>query len=273
MTGAGPVWVDGAAYCRARLLGGDAIPWTDPGRLASFAGQSAALLGTDALLVDVGQAWQVRAADPELAAAMARQTRRARPLRTLLEDGAARALAAEALRTTAAGARVPIVAVLPSPAQWIRQAGTLAGLPDEPPDESTVDAAAMYAATALDVLDGLPAATVLIDAGPDGPADLPEPDQYRPLLNAAAHLRLPVVVRTDGAPCWPHGAVDGVSAWIGAAPPPAREDGAWSLAQDLSAALPPSTGGAPRLVRIPPTADPDTVTATIRSWDRLATAH
>jgi hypothetical protein len=222
MMTSGPVWVDGAAYCQARLLAGGTVPWTDPGQLASFAGQSAALLGTDALLIDLGQVWQVRAADPDLAAAMARQHRRARPLRTLLEDEGGRALAAEALHTSAAGARMPIVAVLPSPARWVRQAGRLAGLPDEPPDEGTVDAAAMYAATALDVLDGLPTATILIDAGPDGTAELPDPDQYRPLLNAAAHRRLPVVIRTDGAPCWPHGAVEGVSAWIGATPAPGR---------------------------------------------------
>ena len=264
-----PLWVDGAAYCRNRLLGGAAVPWTDPGQLASFLSRSVALTGTDAVLVDVGQAWQVRAGDPSLMEAMARQTRRARPLRALLGDERGLALVGEAVRAAVAACTVPVIAVLPSPARWAQQTAVSAGLPDTPPDQDTADAAAMYVAGALQALGDLGVAGYLLHEG-DGPArELPHPGSYEPVANVAAHLRVPVVVRTDGAPCWPHGPLPGVQVWLGATPP----DGVgrpWGLVEELGAAPPASSGGAPGLVRIPPAADPDDVAAVLRSWGRRA---
>lgn len=255
----GPIWVDGDAYCRDALLGGGPTPWTDTGALASYTSRSVALLGTDGWLFDVGEAWSTRLADPDLLAAMSRQTRRGRPLRTLLDDEGGRALVTEALLAEGAASPVPLVAVVPSPARWARLANVAAGLPDEPCGEDTVDAAAMYLAGSLSVLADAPVAALLVDE------DEAAADAYQPIGNAAAHLGLPVVVRTDTAPCWPLGPVAGVAAWIGSGDP-GPDAGPWGIVADLAESLPPGSEGAPRIVRVARDADPDRVTATVRSW-------
>lgn len=262
----GPVWVDADDYCRYRLLGGAPIPWTDSGELASFVSRSVALTRADAVLVDLGAAWSRRLADPAVRAAMGRQTRRARPLRALLDDATGRALIADVLRTAAAAAQVPVVAVLPAPGRWARQARVVAGGEDRQADDDTVEAAAMYIAGALGELGGLAVAALVLDEGHTAAADLPDPAAYGPVANVAGHVGWPVLVRTDAAQCWPRGSSAVVATWIGAAPPD-RPHGDWGLVGDLSAALPDGSPGAPRIVRIPVHTDPDDVTATVRSWN------
>lgn len=262
----GPVWVDADAYCRDKLLGGGPVPWGNPGEYASYVARSVALTASDAALVDVGAAWSTRLADADLVTAMSRQTRRGRPLRALLDDAAGQALVAEVLRTAVAAARVPVVAVVPSPARWARACNVVAGLADEPVDEDTLDAAAMYVAGALTGFAGLGVTALLVDEA-DAAADaLPGTAAYEPIANAAGHLGWPVLVRTDAAACWPTGPAAGVSGWVGAAPP-AQAAPDWGLVTPLAASLPDGSPGAARIVVVAADADPDVVTATVRSWD------
>ena len=261
----GPIWVDADEYCRRTLLGGAPIPWADSGELASFVSRSAALTRTDAVLIDLGAAWSSRLADPVVLAAMARQTRRARPLRALLDDPTGRALIVDVLSTAAAAARVPVVITLPAPGRWARLAAVGARLDDQPSGDDTAEAAAMYIAASLGDLSGQDIAALVVDEGRTATEDLPDPAAYGPIANAADHAGWPVVVRTDGAPCWSRGPSPAVATWIGATPPD-EAHGDWGLVGDLSNAVPDGSPAAPRIVRIPSHADPGDVTATVRSW-------
>lgn len=265
----GPVWVDADEYCRDKLLGGAPVPWAEPGPLASYLSRSVALTGADAVLVDVGSVLSTRLTDPGVLAAMNLRTRQGWPLRALLADPAGRALVVDALRTAAAATSAPVVTVLPSPGRWARLADATAGLAHEPPDADAVETAAMYVAGVLGELGDVGVQAVVIDEG-DTPADaLPAPSGYGPIANIARHLGWTVVVRTDAAPCWPHGADQAISAWIGTCAP-AGEAGAWGLVGEYSSGIPEGSALAPRIVRIPRDADPDAVTATVRSWNQLS---
>ena len=78
-----PVWFDAVAYGRARLLGGDDVPWQAPAELTSFFGKTQAMFGSDAILADVADLFEQRAAaDQALRAAMAARSRPGYALRT-----------------------------------------------------------------------------------------------------------------------------------------------------------------------------------------------
>ena len=74
------------------------------------------------------------------------------------------------------------------------------------------------------------------------------------------------LVRTDAAACWPTGPAAGVSGWVGAEPP-AQVTPDWGLVAPLAATLPDGSPGAARIVTVAADADPDVVTAIVRSWD------
>ncbi len=259
----GPILVDADGYTRRRLLGGGAIPWGDLGALASYVGRYVALFTADAALIDVGDAWSYRAGTPAFVAVASSQTRRGRSLRALLDDDGCRALVLEALHTVVAAVQVPVVAAIPSPRRWARMANALAGVPDQPVDGDTVEAAAMYIAGALSGIAGTGISALLIDEGDDAVEDLPTPDVYAPIANVAGHLHWPMLLRTDNVRCWPHGPVGAIAAWIGNGP---GGEGAWGVVGEIAAALPEGSPGAPRIVRVSQDADPDQVSAAIRCW-------
>src|SRR6185312_15518866 len=87
-----PVWFDAVAYGRARLLGGGDVPWQAPAELTSFFGKTQAMFGSDAILADIADLFEQRAAaDQALRTAMAARSRPGYALRTLLGDERARA--------------------------------------------------------------------------------------------------------------------------------------------------------------------------------------
>lgn len=258
---------DAGGYTRRKLLGGSPVPWEDAGALASYFGRYVALFTADAALVDVGGAWCHRAGAPAFVAATSGQARRGRPLRALLDDDGCRALVIEALRTVVAAVQVPVVAAVPSPRRWARMANALAGMPDQPVDGETVEAAAMYIAGALPAIAGTGINALLIDEGDTAAEDLPRPDVYAPIANVAAHLRWPMLLRTDNARCWPHGPSEAVTAWIGN--DRAGEGagvGAWGIVEEIAPVLPDGSPGAPRIVCVGQDADPDQVRAAVRCW-------
>ncbi|WP_157635362.1 hypothetical protein [Nostocoides japonicum] len=262
----GPVLVDGDGFTRRVLLSGEAVPWSDTGALGGYFSRCVGLLQPDAVLVDVATAWTPGPDRTDLLDAMHRQTRRGRALRTLLGDGASTLRVAEVLRAVAAATRLPVVAVIPSPGRWAALANGLAGVGDLPVDDDTVDAAAMYVAGALGTLADVEIAAILIDEGDAGADDLPDPDAYTPVANAAGHVGRSVWVRTDNAPAWASGDVPSVGCWIGAAPPTGTEGRPWGLVGPLGP-VPGGSTGAPRIVAVPEDSDPDVVAAAVRSWE------
>ena len=126
-----PVWFDSLAYCREKLLGGGAVPWTAPGELGSFFGKAQGMFGSDAVVVDVSDLSAERVSgDPALAEAMARRSRVAFALRTLLADDRLRATATDALAAIAgAGGGAPVALSIPSPARWMATAAEQADAP------------------------------------------------------------------------------------------------------------------------------------------------
>ena len=145
--GARPIWFDAAAYGRAKLLAGGAVPWDSPAELASFVAKLQGMFRSDAILADVGEVFAQRAAGTQLRAAMAARTRPGYALRTLLADEQARGVAAEAVRALAATAGgVPLVLAVPAPAAG-SAAAEQAGSDPGPVDSGRAETAAMYSPT------------------------------------------------------------------------------------------------------------------------------
>ena len=265
-----PVWFDSLAYCREKLLGGGAVPWTAPGELGSFFGKAQGMFGSDAVVVDVSDLSAERVSgDPALAEAMARRSRVAFALRTLLADDRLRATATDALAAIAgAGGGAPVALSIPSPARWM---ATAAEQPDAPagdggpPDPDHVDTASMYVADFLRAFAGAPVDALVLDEAATEAGALAGADAYRPVLNVAAHYEWPVWVRSDRAPAWPGGAVEGVTGWLGSEPP-ARPAGSWGLVAEgwLEAGPLPEVEGGAVVAVVPAEADPDAVMARVR---------
>jgi hypothetical protein len=262
-----PVWFDSLAYCRDKLLSGEPLPWASPGELTAFVGKAQGMFRSDALLVDLADlyAWRV-AGDAELRASMGARTRPGYALRTLLNDEDGRAVAVDAVTATAGGGATPVVLSLPSPARWLLVTAELAGQPAEPPDADRADTAAMYLADFLRIFATSPVDGLLLHEGHTPAADLLHPDAYRPVLNVADHYEWPVLVCTETAAAWPHGAVAGVAGWIGSGPPE-RASGTWGsyATADFWAGADPT--GDPDLVlaAVPAHADPESAMARVRA--------
>jgi hypothetical protein len=212
------VWFDSLAYCREKLLSGEPLPWRSPGDLTAFFGKAQGMFSSDALLVDLGDLYaQLVADDDGLRTAMAARARPGYALRVLLGDGPARAVAREAVAAVAATAGVvPVVLSLPSPAHWLTITAAQAGQDLTTPDADRTETAAMYIADFLRTFAASGVDGLLLDEGPTPADDLVDPEAYRSVLNVAAHYEWPVLVRSDTTSAWPHGAVAGVTAWLGA---------------------------------------------------------
>jgi hypothetical protein len=265
-----PVWFDCTAYCREKLLDGGPVPWTSPGELSAFFGKAQGMFQSDALIVDMGDLFAARVAqDGSLAAAMAARTRPGFALRTLLADEDARAIATGAITALGAGdSATPLVLSMPSPARWLALAARQAGAPaDALPEARHVEAGAMYVADLLRIFAGARVDGLVLDEGSAAPAALVDFESYRPVLNVAGHYEWPVWIRTDEAPCWPQGSIDGVAGWFGERAPD-DAGGPWGivLAVDPGSAesLPATTDGAAVLAVVAADADPDAVMGWVR---------
>lgn len=266
---AAPVWFDSLAYCREKLLNGSPVPWALPGELSAFFVKAQGMFRSDAVLVDLADLHAQRVEnDDALTAAMAARRRPGFALRTLLADERARATAHDAITAIGAGVTaLPVVLSVPSPSRWLviaaRQAG---GAPQEPPELQHVDAAAMYVADRLRAFATDPVDGLLLDDGPTAPDALVDMEGSRPVFNVAGHYNWPVWVRTDNAPCWPHGGIAGVAGWLGASAP--RQDaGPWGLVHTVDTEephVPAVTGGGPVLATVPAAADPDAMMSWVR---------
>jgi hypothetical protein len=265
-----PVWFDCTAYCREKLLDGAPVPWASPGELSAFFGKAQGMFHSDALLVDIADLYAARVAqDPALPAAMAARTRPGFALRTLLGDERARDIATAAMSALGAGdSATPVVLSIPSPARWLVLAAAQAGAPpDGPPEARHVEAAAMYIADLARIFADARVDGLVLDEGSAAPGALVDFECYRPVFNVAGHYEWPVWVRTDAAPCWPQGSVDGVAGWFGERAPQ-DADGPWGivLAVDPGSAesLPATADGGAVLAVVAADADPDAVMGWVR---------
>jgi hypothetical protein len=265
-----PVWFDCTAYCREKLLDDGPVPWTSPGELSAFFGKAQGMFHSDALIVDIADLFAARVAqDRSLSEAMAARTRPGFALRTLLADEDARDIATAAITALGAGdSATPVVLSMPSPARWLALAGAQAGTPSDAPLQARhVEAAAMYVADLLRIFAGARVDGLVLDEGSAGQAALADVEGYRPVLNVAGHYEWPVWIRTDAAPCWPQGSIDGVAGWFGERAPD-DAGGRWGivLAVDPGSAesLPATAGGGAVLAVVAADADPDAMMEWVR---------
>jgi hypothetical protein len=251
-----PVWFDSLAYCRRKLLDGRPVPWASPGELSAFFARAQSMFRSDALVVELADLCAQRVErDDALRGAMAARTRPGAALRALLADEGVRAAATDALAVVG-GASAPVVLSVPAPARWLAIAAEQAGAVAAAPETRHVEAAAMYVADFLRAFAGARVDGLLLDD--DASADV---EAYRPVLNVAANYRWPVWVRTDEAPCWPQGPIDGVAGWIGARAPEVAA-GHWGIVLEAGAAS--VSDGEVILAVVPEAADPDSVMAWVR---------
>lgn len=263
-----PIWFDAADYGRTRLLAGQEVPWHSPAELTAFFGKTQGMFRSDAVLLDVGGLFAQRAAgDEQLRAAMGARTRPGYALRTLLGDEEARGTAAEAVRALAAtSGGVPLVLVVPAPSRWLTAAAAHVQPDTGPPDAGRTETAAMYVADMLRTFASLGVDGVLLDEGPVSGPELIHPDMYRSVINVADHYEWPVLIRTEAAPAWPCGSIDGVAAWVGSAAP--REPaGRWGVVAGTgfwTGADPPAAAEFV-LAAVPAEADPEAVMTRVRA--------
>jgi hypothetical protein len=261
-------WFDAAAYGRAKLLAGAAVPWDSPAELAAFVAKLQGMFRSDAIVADGGEVFAQRSAgDARLRAAMAARARPGYALRTLLADERARAAAAEAVRALAATAGgVPLVLAVPAPGRWLAAAAEQAGSDPGLVDADRAETAAMYVADMLRTFGSLGVSGLLLDEGPAHGDGLVHPDAYRSVLNVADHYGWPVLIRADAAAAWPHGNVPGVTAWLGSAAA-AVPSGRWGIVAGAGF----WDGGDPApdadlvLAPVPAQADPEAVMKRVRA--------
>jgi hypothetical protein len=263
-----PIWFDAADYGRTRLLAGQEVPWHSPAELTAFFGKTQGMFRSDAILMDLGGLFAQRAAgDEQLRAAMGARARPGYALRTLLGDEEARGTAAEAVRALAAtSGGVPLVLVVPAPSRWFTTAAAHVQPDAGPPDAGWTETAAMYVADMLRTFASLGVDGVVVDEGPVSGPELIHPDLYRSVINVADHYEWPVLIRTEAAPAWPCGSIDGVAAWLGSAAP--REpSGRWGVVAGTgfwTGADPPAAAEFV-LAAVPAEADPEAVMTRVRA--------
>jgi hypothetical protein len=263
-----PIWFDAADYGRVRLLAGQEVPWHSPAELTAFFGKTQGMFRSDAVLMDVGGLFAQRAAgDEQLRAAMGARARPGYALRTLLGDEEARGTAAEAVRALAAtSGGVPLVLVVPAPSRWFTVAAAQVQPDAGPPDADRTATAAMYVADMLRTFASLGVDGILLDEGPVSGPELIHPDMYRSVINVADHYEWPVLIRTEAAPAWPCGSIDGVAAWLGSAAP-SEPSGRWGVVAGIRfwAGADPPAAAELVLTAVPAEADPEAVMTRVRA--------
>jgi len=191
------------------------------------------------------------------------------PTLNLLVDraGEKRKAAAEAIQALAATAGgVPLVLAVPAPGRWLAAAAEQAGSDPGPADSGRTETAAMYVADMLRTFGSLGVDALLLDEGSASQSGLIHPEAYRSVLNVADHYGWPVLIRTDVAAAWPHGGIEGVTAWLGPAPADVTS-GRWGVV--ATAAFWDGDNPAPDaelvLVPVPAQADPEAVMKRVRA--------
>jgi hypothetical protein len=199
-----PLILDHASFGSARLLRGAPVPWSRPGECKSYFDLAHGLLQPDAILVDVGAAYEQHLAGrPDLIEVMAGRSRTGYALKTLLSDDEAADAVVEVVRVLAQTSRLPIVLQLPAPLRWLALTSVAAGNSD--PAVLTGEhgeSASMYLADWLRRVDSLPVALLLLDGRRrDDPAlaEVVADDlaTSTPVVNACEHYRWGLGLRSD----------------------------------------------------------------------------
>jgi hypothetical protein len=158
------------------------------------------------------------------------------------------------------------VLVVPAPGRWLAAAAAQVQPDAGPADGDRTATAAMYVADMLRTFASLGVDGLLLDEGPASVAELIHPDMYRPVINVADHYEWPVLIRTEAAPAWPCGSIDGVAAWLGSAAPsePSGRWGAVAGTRFWAGADPPAAAGFV-LAAVPAEADPEAIMTRVRA--------
>jgi hypothetical protein len=198
--------LDHASFGSARLLRGSPVPWAEPVACQSYFGQAQGLLRPDATLVDVGAAYaQHLAGRPDLVEAMGARSRTGYGLKTLLADDALADAVVGMARILAETNRQPLVLQLPAPLRWLAITQRATGQSDVAALEPAHgESASMYVADWLRRFGALPVTLLLLDGRRADEATLAglvadDLSAYTPVVNAAAHYRWGLALRTDDA--------------------------------------------------------------------------
>lgn len=196
--------LDHTSFGSARLLHGSPVPWSEPVECQSYFGQAQGLLRPDATLVDVGAAYaQQLARRPELVEAMGSRSRTGYALKTLLADETLADAVVSLARILAQTNHQPLVLQLPAPLRWLALTQRAAGQTEVTAlDPDHGESASMYVADWLRRFGDLPVTLLLLDgrrADDTSLTGLVAEDLagYSPLVNAAAHYRWGLALRTD----------------------------------------------------------------------------
>ncbi|MDI9902684.1 hypothetical protein QM716_22775 [Rhodococcus sp. IEGM 1409] len=197
------VLIDHHDYAHSVILQNREVPWDDPTSYANFFNQAQGLLRPDLALFDVARFYDHQLeVNPGLAEAMRAKTRTGYALRTMLGDKVITEKAIGVVSTLVSMSRDPLVLQLPSPVQWLSRTHHYGGGDVEALEADDGENASMYVADWLRRFAALPLAGVFLDdRTPAGSPDVVtvELDSYSPVVNIAAHYRLPLGLRrADG---------------------------------------------------------------------------
>ncbi|MGO8855161.1 MAG: hypothetical protein ACLQO1_05555 [Steroidobacteraceae bacterium] len=256
------VWLDDAAYS-ARLLAAPSTVWLDAAALTAFRRKAASLLPSDVTVVPIGAIMEAAVkADEELLAEMRAKKRVIAPLRTLLGDAKARSLAIDAAKALCGTlSSKPLVASIPSPRRWIKEAYAWAHGPSEADvDPEEVDSAAVYVAEFLRGLGTVGVNALLLEERiGDEPTSAGEIAWYQPVINVCKHYRWDIGLKlADGGEF--HGEAVDMAFIIAPRPPMGTVPGVATPASFWADAMPPAVpAGGFRFAQIPADANPEYV--------------
>lgn len=256
------VWLDDAAYS-ARLLAAPSTVWLDAAALAAFRRKAASLLPSDVTVVPIGAVMEAAVkADEDLLTEMRAKKRVIAPLRTLLGDAKVRSIAIDAAMAVCGTlSSKPLVASIPSPRRWIREAHAWAHGPsgaDVGPEE--VDSAAVYVAEFLRSLGTVGVNALLLEERiGDEPTSAAEIAWYQPLINVCKHYRWDIGLRLPDGSEFRGEAVD-TAFIIAPRPPKGTVPGIATPASFWAGSMPPAVpAGGFRFAEIPADANPEQV--------------
>ena len=256
------VWLDDLAYS-ARLLAAPSTIWRDAAALTAFRRKAASLLPSDVTVVPIGAVMEAAVrADEELLAQMRAKKRVIAPLRTLLGDANARSFAIEAAEALCGTLNSkPLVASIPSPRRWTREAYSWAhGSSDADVGAEEVDSAAVYVAEFLRGLGTVGINALLLEERiGDEPTSAGEIAWYQPVINVCKHYRWDIGLKlVDGTEF--HGEAVDMAFIIAPRPPMGTVPGVATPASFWADAMPPAVpAGGFRFAQIPADANPEYV--------------
>lgn len=224
------IWLDFWDYAQRLFLGGETMPWLDPGAFDGVYRQALDLLDPSVAPIDLDRVTaRYLAANPGIRSAMTRRARPSYPLKTLLGDAGLRAAVARLCDATRDARKSrPLALTVSSPLRLMNDAHLFAhGAPMPDAGEDDCERAAVYLTDFLGAL-AQPQGTFVLLVDRDGEAAARNyVHALNPLSNLCRHMRWKLALATRA------GIADRMSAQLVFTP--AGLDGVWGSLDDAAA--------------------------------------